>query len=339
MSAMAAPAEAAASNRILEIRDLNLSLRDDHGWVQVLNDVSFSVRPNEILGMVGESGSGKSMTALSILRLHAKRDAQLSGQIQFDGHNLATASEGRMRRIRGRHVSMIFQEPMSALDPVFTVGEQIAETVRRHFGVSRKEAFERAVAALDSVGIASPRTCAGLYPMALSGGMRQRVMIAMALVCEPKLLLADEPTTALDVTIQAQIMDLLLELAQKTGTSVLLITHDLGLVAETCDRVITMYAGQIVEEGRVRDVISNPQHPYTAGLMRSIPDAHRPRGGLSSIAGRVPSFRNMPEGCRFRPRCEFVEAACSQTQRLTETGGHLVRCHRARQLSLEGAPA
>ncbi|MBI1621920.1 ABC transporter ATP-binding protein [Aquamicrobium zhengzhouense] len=320
---------------LLDIQNLTLSLRDQNGWVEVLNNVSFSVKPKEILGVVGESGCGKSMTALSILRLLPPRDARLGGQILFGGQNLVTNSESQMSRIRGRHISMIFQEPMSALDPVFTVGYQIEETLMRHFRISKKEAQERAIAALDSVGIASPRHVATLYPMSLSGGMRQRVMIAMALVCEPQLLIADEPTTALDVTIQAQIMDLLLDLGERTGTAIMFITHNLGLVAQSCHRMVTMYAGQVVESGPVKEVIAEPRHPYTAGLLSSIPDSRRARGTLPSIPGRVPSLRAMPEGCRFGPRCGYAVPPCQAPQAIELSGHREVRCHRWDSLELE----
>ena len=334
----------AGQDTLLDIQNLTLSLRDQSGWVEVLNNVSLSVKPKEILGVVGESGCGKSMTALSILRLLPPRDSRLGGQILFGGQNLAACSESQMNRIRGRHISMIFQEPMSALDPVFTVGYQIEETLQRHFKLSRREASERAIAALDSVGIASPRHVATLYPMNLSGGMRQRVMIAMALVCEPRLLIADEPTTALDVTIQAQIMDLLLGLADRTGTAIMFITHNLGLVAQSCHRMVTMYAGQVVEGGPVRDVIAGPRHPYTAGLLHSIPDSNRARGTLPSIAGRVPSLRHMPKGCRFGPRCSYSMQPCELPQSIENEGmenidRREVRCNRWEELALRGVGA
>jgi peptide/nickel transport system ATP-binding protein len=324
---------------LLDIQNLTLSLRDEAGWVEVLDNVSLSVKPREILGIVGESGCGKSMTALSTLRLLPARDSRLGGRIIFGGQDLVACSEAQMQRIRGRHISMIFQEPMSALDPVFTVGHQIAETLQRHFGLSRREAAERAVDALDSVGIASPRHVATLYPMSLSGGMRQRVMIAMALVCEPRLLIADEPTTALDVTIQAQIMDLLLALADRTGTAIMFITHNLGLVAQSCHRMVTMYAGQVVESGPVGEVIGSPRHPYTAGLLHSIPDSNRPRGTLPSIAGRVPSLRQMPSGCRFAPRCGYALPKSELPQEIQRIGHREVRCCRWQELDLKGAAA
>ncbi|MGK6315544.1 ABC transporter ATP-binding protein [Neorhizobium sp. DT-125] len=334
-----AEATTADQDTLLDIQNLTLSLRDEQGWVEVLNNVSLSVKPKEILGVVGESGCGKSMTALSILRLLPPRDSRLGGKVVFGGQNLVSCPESQMNRIRGRHISMIFQEPMSALDPVFTVGYQIEETLQRHFRLSRKEAAERAVAALDSVGIASPRHVATLYPMNLSGGMRQRVMIAMALVCEPRLLIADEPTTALDVTIQAQIMDLLLGLADRTGTAIMFITHNLGLVAQSCHRMVTMYAGQVVESGPVRDVIADPRHPYTSGLLHSIPDSNRARGTLPSIAGRVPSLRHMPTGCRFGPRCSYSARPCELPQSIENTDRREVRCNRWEELELRSVEA
>ena len=245
-----------------------------------------------------------------------------------------------MRKMRGRRIGMIFQEPMSALDAVFSVGDQIGETVRTHFKVSRQEANERAVEALAAVGIPSPRNCVSMYPMSLSGGMRQRVMIAMALVCEPRLLIADEPTTALDVTIQAQIMDLLIELGTRTGTAILFITHNLGLVAESCARMLTMYAGQVVEDGPVADILLQPRHPYTAGLLGSVPQARQRKSKLPSIAGRVPSAHEMPPGCRFAPRCNYVQPPCQAAATLAGSRRtRHVRCRRQDELTLPGAVA
>ena len=266
-----AGAEQASQETLLDIQNLTLSFRSENGWVQVLNDVSLQVKPREILSVVGESGSGKSMTALSTLRLLPARDAKLGGRIMFGGKDLVAASEQQMQRIRGRDIAMIFQEPMSALDPVFTVGHQITETLQRHFKVSPKEAHEQAIAALDAVGIASPRHVVTLYPTSLSGGMRQRVMIAMALACKPKLLIADEPTTALDVTIQAQIIDLIKKLQRDEGMSVLFITHDMGVVAEVADRTAVMYEGKIVESGTTSDIFTRAQHPYTRSLLAAVP--------------------------------------------------------------------
>jgi peptide/nickel transport system ATP-binding protein len=325
------------TGNLLDIRDLCVFFRDDSGWLQPLKDVSLTVKPGEVVGLVGESGCGKSLTALSVLNLLPARGCRRTGQILFDGDDLVQFSEAKMRRLRGRQIAMIFQEPMSALDPVFTVGKQISETLRVHFDVSQKQAEERAVAALADVGIASPRNVAAMYPMSLSGGMRQRVMIAIALVCEPRLLIADEPTTALDVTIQAQIMDLLLELGSRTGIAILFITHNLGLVAESCSRMLTMYAGEIVEDGPVQSILSRPLHPYTAGLLSSLPRQQARKSRLSSIPGRVPSAAEMPPGCRFGPRCNYVEPACGQPQQLLTHGMRHVRCWRHEALSLAGS--
>ncbi|MCW1933065.1 ABC transporter ATP-binding protein [Pararhodobacter zhoushanensis] len=327
----------AGAGALLSVDGLKLDLRDESGWVRVLDDVSFQIRPRETLGVVGESGCGKSMTALSIMQLLPPRYARTEGRIQFGDRDLLTLSRRQMSRIRGRNISMIFQEPMSALDPVFTVGAQIIETVLCHFKVSRREAEERAIDALDSVGIAAPREIAQLYPMSLSGGMRQRVMIAMALVCEPELLIADEPTTALDVTIQAQIMDLLLKLSQQKGTAIMFITHNLALVSQNCDRMITMYGGQVIEGGPVADVLATPRHPYTTGLLHSVPEAGRARGTLNAIPGRVPSLRAMPPGCRFEPRCPHSAPVCRQPVGIAQTGDRQIRCHRWQELTQQQA--
>ena len=322
---------------LLSVRDLCVSFQSEQGWVQILKNVSLSIARGEVVGIVGESGCGKSLTALSILNLLPRRGIRRTGEIMFEGRDIAALSEAGMRQVRGRQIGMIFQEPMSALDPVFTVGSQIDETVRTHFSVSQKEAAERTVEGLAAVGISSPRDVARMYPMSLSGGMRQRVMIAMALVCEPRLLIADEPTTALDVTIQAQIMDLLLELGQRTGTAILFITHNLGLVAESCARSLTMYAGQVVEDGPVEDVLMRPLHPYTAGLLASVPRAHMRKTKLFSIPGRVPAPTEMPDGCRFEARCTYAQGACSEPQTLVSEGARRVRCRRHDELTLQGA--
>jgi peptide/nickel transport system ATP-binding protein len=340
VAAAEAPKGAAGTGgTLLDVRDLSLWFRDETGWLQVLNKVGFDVRPGEVVGIVGESGCGKSVTALSILNLLPLRGVRRSGNILFEGRDLAGLSERQMREVRGGRIGMVFQEPMSALDPVFTVGAQIAETVRTHFRVGQREAKDRTVAALDAVGIPSPAQCAEMYPMSLSGGMRQRVMIAMALVCEPRLLIADEPTTALDVTIQAQIVALMLELGHRTGTAILFITHNLGLVAESCTRMVTMYAGEVVEEGPVEPILERPFHPYTAGLLASLPHGRAPKSRLASIPGRVPSAREMPDGCRFAPRCAHVASVCAAPQRLDQDGERQVRCGRYRALSLGGANA
>ena len=325
---------------LLDVRDLSVAFRDDEGWHGLLNNVSFAVAPGEVVGIVGESGCGKSLTALSILGLLPRHGIRRTGNILFEGRDLTALTERELRDVRGRRISMVFQEPMSALDPVFPVGSQIVETVRRHFSISRREAEERAVESLAAVGIPSPRQVAAMYPSSLSGGMRQRVLIAIALVCEPRLLIADEPTTALDVTIQAQIMDLLLALGQNTGTAILFITHNLGLVAESCRRMLTMYAGEVVEDGRVSDILARPFHPYTAGLLGSIPKPARRKTALPSIPGRVPGAGEMPEGCRFQPRCTHAQPPCLKPQDLVGNGGSRhVRCCRHGELQLTGAAA
>jgi peptide/nickel transport system ATP-binding protein len=328
----------AQREQLLDVRNLCVSFYDSENWYEVLKDVSFAVEPGEVVGIVGESGCGKSLTALSVLGLLPRHGARLTGEMLFEGRDLVKLSEREMRDVRGRRISMVFQEPMSALDPVFPIGNQIFETVRRHFNVGRREAHERVLESLAAVGIPSPSQAVNMYPSSLSGGMRQRVLIAMALVCEPRLLIADEPTTALDVTIQAQIMDLLLELGQRTGTAILFITHNLGLVAESCRRMLTMYAGQVVEDGQVRDILARPFHPYTAGLLGSIPQAVRRKSVLSSIPGRVPSPDEMPPGCRFAPRCTYAEPRCLAPQDLTESShARHVRCCRFGELALTGA--
>ena len=325
---------------MLEVRDLSISFRTGSGRVSVTRGLNFKIAAGERLGVVGESGCGKTVTGLSVLRLLPAGQAQIDGQILFEGQDLARLPEDRMRAVRGRDIAMIFQEPMTALDPVFSVGEQIAEAYRTHFPVSRAEARERAIAALARVGIPLPARRHDEYPHQFSGGMRQRVMIAMALICEPKLLIADEPTTALDVTVQAQITDLLRELSERAGTALMFITHDLGVVAEVCTRMLTMYAGEIVEDAPVDDVLLRPRHPYTSGLLRSLPRLAQHRGLLPSIRGRVPSPSEMPAGCRFRERCDHALAACADEQTLaTVESDHLARCVRAAGLNLPGAVA
>lgn len=323
---------------LLQVRNLSLSFVTRETELPITGNVSFSVAPGERVGIVGESGCGKTVTGLSLLRLLPARTARISGEILFDGRNLVTLPERQMRAVRGRDIAMIFQEPMSALDPVFTVGEQISEAYRAHFPVSRAEGRKRAIAALTEVGIPAPERRCDEYPHQLSGGMRQRVMIAMALICEPKLLVADEPTTALDVTVQAQITDLLRSLSERTGTALLFITHDLGVVAETCTRMITMYAGEVVEDAPVDDVLLQPRHPYTSGLLRSLPRLSERQGMLPSIPGRVPAPNAMPTGCRFHPRCGHAIASCDEAQQMRDVGpSHRVRCGRSLDLRLPGA--
>ncbi len=326
----------AQAEPLLSVRDLEVFFRHGRGWLRVIDGVSFDVAPGETVGIVGESGSGKTVTGLTILGLLPQGLVRTTGEIRFQGQNINALDEAEMRQIRGRRISMIFQEPMTALDPVFTVGEQIAETLRTHTGCSPKEARDRAIEALEQVGIPLPKQRADEYPHQLSGGMRQRVMIAIALACEPSLLIADEPTTALDVTIQAQIIDLLLKLVQARGTSLVFISHNLGVVAQCCTRMVTMYAGQVVETGEVDEVLEHPLHPYTSGLLRSMPSLARKGTRLASIGGRVPPPDDMPEGCHFQPRCPHALPVCSQPQPLLRSGSRDVRCVRFPDLKLPG---
>jgi len=326
-----------SDERILDAEDLVVEFNSDAGHVRALDGVSLFVHRGETLGVVGESGCGKSVTALSIMRLIPSPPGQLvSGRIQFAGEDLLAKSPSDMRKVRGNRISMIFQEPMTSLNPVFTVGDQIGESVRLHKGATKKEAERRAVEMLGKVGIPAPEERVKNYPHELSGGMRQRVMIAIALACEPELLIADEPTTALDVTIQAQILDLLKSLQQESGMSVILITHDLGVVAETCDRVQVMYAGRVVERTDTVSLFKTPYHPYTDGLLRSVPGfPHkepivgkdgRPR--LFTIEGMVPNLDQLPPGCRFQGRCHARTDICERDD--PALGGepvHRFACH------------
>ncbi len=304
-------ASAAAPEPILQVENLRTYFHTDAGLARAVDGVSFHVNPGETLGIVGESGSGKSVTSLSVMRLIPRPPGRIEpgSRILFRGadgvEDLAAASEARMRHIRGNDIAMIFQEPMTSLNPVFTVGAQIIESLRLHQKLNKRDARDRAIEMLRLVGIPIPEQRVDEYPHQLSGGMRQRVMIAMALACDPKLLIADEPTTALDVTIQAQILELLNRLQEELGMSIILITHDLGVVAETCDRVIVMYGGQVFEEGPVDDVFHDPQNPYTEGLLRSIPRLGQGGGRLAVIPGLVPSPTAWPAGCRFHARCPY----------------------------------
>jgi peptide/nickel transport system ATP-binding protein len=323
------------SEPLLEVRGLKTQLSLEEGPVLAVDDVSFSLSPGGTLGVVGESGCGKSLTALSVMRLVPEPPGRVvGGHIRFQGEDLLALPEARMRRLRGRHLSMVFQEPMTSLNPLYTVGEQIAEGVRLHQGLSRAAAREHAVEMLRQVGIPAPEQRVDSYPHQLSGGMRQRVMIAMALACGPELLIADEPTTALDVTIQAQILELLERLRAERRMAVMLITHDLGVVAESCDAVVVMYAGRVVERAPVKALFRQPAHPYTAGLLRSIPALHevgaageRPR--LKTIPGMVPSLRRLPGGCRFRDRCERAQDLCARVEPILEPkrDGQEAACH------------
>jgi len=323
------------SEPLLDVRGLKTQLSLEEGPVLAVDDVSFSLPPGGTLGVVGESGCGKSLTALSVMRLVPEPPGQVvGGEVRFRGENLLALPEERMRRIRGHHLSMVFQEPMTSLNPVYTVGEQIAEGVRLHQGHSRRAAREHAVEMLRQVGLPAPEQRVDSYPHQLSGGMRQRVMIAMALACGPELLIADEPTTALDVTIQAQILELLKHLQAERRMAVLLITHDLGLVAESCDAVVVMYAGRVVERAPVRQLFRQPAHPYTAGLLRSIPalqeaGAAGERKRLRAIPGMVPSLRRLPVGCRYRDRCERALEICARVDPPLELkrDGQEAACH------------
>ena len=317
---------------ILDIVGLKTYFDTPRGVVKAVDGVDIALTQGDTLGVVGESGCGKTVLALSLMRLVPSPPGKIvSGRILFNGRDLLQLSEEDMRRVRGRDISMIFQEPMTSLNPVFRIGEQVAEVIRLHQGLSGRDALDRAVEMLKLVGIAAPERRAGEYPHQMSGGMRQRVMIAMAIACAPRLMLADEPTTALDVTIQAQILDLIGRLKEEIGTSVILITHDLGIVAEAAQTVAVMYAGQIVECGRADDVFSNPLHPYSRGLTASIPKLHRnaARGAdLPVIPGTVPPLYRLPQGCRFQERCREVMDICRRRDPdLKENqGAHAVRC-------------
>jgi peptide/nickel transport system ATP-binding protein len=325
-----------ANAPILDVRDLHTNFFTRDGVVYAVDGVSFQVAAGETLGIVGESGCGKSVTALSVLRLIPPRSGRIvQGEVLFQGKDLSKLSEAEMRDIRGNEISMIFQEPMTSLNPVMTVGDQIAEAISIHQRLGRRAALQRAGEVLALVRIPDPARALKSYPHQLSGGMRQRVMIAMALSCNPKLLIADEPTTALDVTIQAQILKLMIDLKKRVGAAVIMITHDLGVVAETVERVVVMYAGRKVEEAPVKALFRTPRHPYTIGLMQSIPRGKRgkinhgeARVRLQEIPGIVPSLREKIAGCAFAPRCRFATARCSvEAPPLVEKGGgHVVAC-------------
>ncbi|MNW43704.1 Oligopeptide transport ATP-binding protein OppD [compost metagenome] len=315
--------------QLLEVTNLRTEFKTAAGTIRAVDGVDLSVGKGETLGIVGESGCGKSITSLSIMQLLPKGLGKVAaGEVRFNGENMLDFSERKMRSIRGNEMAMIFQEPMTSLNPVFKIGKQIAESARYHHGVSKHKAKDMAVEMLTKVGIPRPEKVAASYPHELSGGMRQRVMIAMAMVCNPKLLIADEPTTALDVTIQAQILDLMRELQKSEGTSILMITHDLGVVAEMCDRVVIMYAGQVVEETDVKTLFKDPKHPYTQSLLASLPQLNSDQERLASIPGQVPNPLDMPKGCRFAPRCQFAKEICrAEAPELTEVEpGHKSRC-------------
>ncbi len=314
---------------LLDIVDLKTYFHTDEGTVKAVDGVSYRAWPGETVGLVGESGCGKSVTALSILRLIAMPPGAIEGgRIEFDGEDLVQVPEARMRQVRGGKIGMIFQEPMTSLNPVYTVGDQIAEAVRLHLNLSGKDARDRSIDMLAKVGIPAPERRVDEYPHQLSGGMRQRVMIAMALSCDPKLLIADEPTTALDVTIQAQILELIHELQKELGMAVLMITHDLGVIAETAHRVVVMYASKIAETADVEGLFARPRHPYTRGLFRSIPSVAGRTARLEAIEGNVPSPLEFPRGCKFHTRCPFAAPHCEAHEpplREVEPG-HLAAC-------------
>ena len=316
---------------LLEIKHLHTNFKTKKGIVRAVNDVSYSLEAGKTLGIVGESGSGKSVSAMSIIRLLDGNGYIESGEIYFDGKDIRKCTDKEMYHIRGNEISVIFQEPMTSLNPVFTIEKQIGEVFMNHQGMKKKEAYAAAVEMLREVKIPNPETVAKQYPFQLSGGMRQRVMIAMALSCRPKLLIADEPTTALDVTIQAQILKLMNEMKEKLGTSILFITHDLGVINEMADEVAVMYCGQLVERASVREIFSAGKfsHPYTEGLMTSIPRLDTPKGEkLEPIPGTVPNPLYVPEGCRFAPRCKYCQERCKteEPELLPVEDGHLVRC-------------
>ncbi|MED3564096.1 ABC transporter ATP-binding protein [Bacillus xiapuensis] len=301
--------------KLLQVERLETEFTKDKQKIKILHGVDFHINKGEVIGLVGESGSGKSITSLSIMKLFKGTSGEISGgRIQFNNEDLTGNSEAEMRKIRGKQIAMIFQEPMTSLNPVMKIGEQLLEPIRLHLGFDDKKAREHAVSILKKVGIPRAEEIMKEFPHQLSGGMRQRIMIAMAISCQPQLLIADEPTTALDVTIQAQILDLIKQLQQKEQMSVLLITHDLGVVAEMCDRVVVLYAGRVVEEANVFDLFESPKHPYTKGLIGSVPKLGKKRDKLDSIKGNVPDPSNLPKGCKFAPRCNEALPICFQEE-------------------------
>ncbi len=312
---------------LLEVNDLKTTFRTEDGTVAAVNGLSFAVEPGRTLGIVGESGSGKSVTSLSIMRLLAQNGTIERGTIRFKGENLLEKSEAEMRKIRGHDIAMIFQDPMTSLNPVLTIGEQIAEAVRLHLHLNKKEALDKAVEMLKLVKIPVPEKRLKDYPHQFSGGMRQRVMIAMALSCDPAVLIADEPTTALDVTIQAQIIELMNEMQERLGSAIILITHDLGVVAETCENVLVMYGGNMVEYGTAQEIFEQPKMPYTMGLLESLPRLDQAGSRLVPIEGQPPNLLRMPSGCAFAPRCRYRMPICDEPVPLYDFGdGHVARC-------------
>lgn len=319
-------------NAVLEIRGLTTAFQTTSGQITAIEDVNLDLREGEVLGVVGESGSGKSVTALTVMGLLPTPPARiLAGSARFGGEDLIRLSEGRLRQLRGPGLAMVFQEPMTSLNPVFPIGEQIMETIAAHERLSRRAQFARAVEMLEKVGIPSAATRMADYPHQLSGGQRQRVMIAIALACRPRVLIADEPTTALDVTIQAQILDLLLDLRDEFGMAIMLITHNMGVIAETADRVAVMYAGRVVEEAPVERLFDAPLHPYTRGLLACVPTLTQERERLAAIPGTLPEPARRPPGCPFAPRCDHALPACRESQPVltAQEAGHHVACLRA----------
>jgi oligopeptide transport system ATP-binding protein len=326
------------NGQLLEVRDLRTYFQTEDGVVKAVDGISFELQRGETLGIVGESGSGKSVTNLSIIRLIPQPPGKIvSGEVIFNGQDLLLLPSAAIRRIRGRRIAMIFQDPMTSLNPFMKISRQLMEMTQLHLGHSKDQAYEHAIKMLDTVGIPDARTRANSYPHEFSGGMRQRVMIAMALSCEPELLIADEPTTALDVTIQAQILELIKKLKQETGTSVILITHDLGVVAGMTDHLIVMYAGKIFEQAKTRSLFSRPGNPYTKGLLKSVPDPTAEQGKLYQIPGLPPDVAHLPPGCPFAPRCDRVQEICRREfpPFVQLTADHHSLCHFAREVYLE----
>ncbi len=314
---------------LLDVKDLSVSFQTNDGIVNAVNSVSFSVEPGETVALVGESGSGKSQTAFAILGLLA-RNGRATGEITFNGNRIDGLSEDKLNRIRAEQIAMIFQDPMTSLNPYMRISDQMTEVLRLHKGMTRRAAEAECVRMLDAVRIPEAKTRVAMYPHEFSGGMRQRIMIAMSLLCGPKLLIADEPTTALDVTVQAQIMDLLSDIRKDFGTAIILITHDLGIVAGACERTIVLYGGQIMEKGSTQSIFSRPTHPYTLGLLKAVPRLDEEHEILPTIDGEPPNMLGLPEGCPFAPRCEYTLPVCSDTRPLLEADGHVMRaCHQS----------
>lgn len=317
------------SENILELKNLKTHFFTKHGEVPAVDGVDITVPKGKIIGIVGESGCGKSVTATSIMHLIEKPGRIVDGQVLFDGEDITYASAKEINKIRGDRMTMIFQEPMTSLNPVYTVGKQVSEAIILHQHVSKEEAKQMTIDIFEQVGIPEPEKRFKSYPHQLSGGLRQRVMIGMAMVCKPDLMIADEPTTALDVTIEAQILHLMREMQQKSGASIIMITHNLGVVAELCDEVYVMYAGKVMEHAEIHELFENPCHPYTYGLLNSIPDTQGTKERLYTIKGMVPNLLKLPQGCRFCPRCDKAMKICMTTQPELQTvaDGHEVRCH------------